>query len=399
MTIFPTDVQRSHKAFLAGDGDGPEVAEQPKDRFIQHEHKGYTCPWIEEYFRGELTPITRYKLRKLLKYALVTAAVAWVLTLFSGDEVNRMLGAWALLGLWTGVLEEFLFGRRFRQLAIPLQFLGKVLLVNMLTIVIIYVALKVDVDRFRFLIADEPFRVHEIFRMTQFYQLALRVVVVTSIALLIVQVEELMGRRMLIGLLFGSYEKPKAEDRIVLTMDLVGSTALAERLGDLKYFRFLNYTYSLMTDAVLRNEADIHKYVGDEVIFTWRISTGVRAANALDLYFDVMERINEHSAELIQEYGSVPKFRAAAHAGRVISAQIGHIKRAIDLSGDVMNSVNRILGVTKDMKKDILVSSELLELFPSARERFTVGPQHIVPVKGRKREVRVHEIGRNTKHG
>ncbi len=345
-----------------------------------------------------LTAITRYKLRKLLKYALVAAAVAWIFKLFSGDDVSAMLGAWALLGLWTGVLEEFMFGRRFRSLAIPLQFLGKVLLVNLLTIVIIGVAFVVNIERFMFLVADEPFQVQEIFMMSQFYHLLLRVIVVTSIALLVVQVEELMGRRMLLGLLFGSYEKPKAEERIVLTLDLVGSTALAERLGDLKYFRFLNHTYSLMTDAVLRNEADIHKYVGDEVIFTWRLRTGVRYGNALDLYFDVQERIGEHEEEMMREYGCVPHFRAGAHAGRVISAQIGHIKRAIDLSGDVMNSVSRILGVTKDMKKDILVSAELLERFPDASERFTIGPQHIVPVKGRKREVRVHEISRKTKH-
>ncbi len=309
-----------------------------------------------------------------------------------------MVGAWALLGLWTGVLEEFLFGRRFRSLAIPLQFLGKFLLVNMLTIVIIGVAFVIDIERFMFLVADEPYRVQEIFMMSQFYRLVLRVVVVTSIALLIVQIEELMGRRMLLGLLFGSYEKPKAEERVVLTIDLVGSTALAERLGDLNYFRFLNHTYSLMTDAVLRNEADIHKYIGDEVIFTWPLRQGVRYSNALDLYFDIMERIEMHAAEMESEYGTVPKFRAAAHAGRVISAQIGHIKRAIDLSGDVMNSVSRILGVTKDMKKNILVSAELLERFPNASERFLIGPQLIVPVKGKRREVRVHEVTRTIKH-
>lgn len=350
-------------------------------------------------FAAALTPITRYKLRKLLKYALVAAAVAWVLTLFSGDDANTMLGAWALLGLWTGVLEEFLFGRRFRSLAIPLQFLGKVLLVNLLTILLIAAALLIDTDRFRFMVADEPYNVRQIFSMPQFYRLMLRVVVVTSIALLVVQVEELMGRRMLLGLLFGTYEKPRAQERIVLTIDLVGSTALAEQLGDLKYFRFLNHTYSLMTDAVLRNEADIHKYIGDEVIFTWRLKQGERYGNALDLYFDIMERIELHRDELMREYGCVPHYRAAAHGGKVISAQIGHIKRAIDLSGDVMNSLSRILGVTKEMKKDILVSAELLQMLPKISDRFQVGPQHTVPVKGRKREVRVHEISRLRKHG
>ena len=77
------------------------------------------------YFRGPLTAITRYKLRKLLKYALVAALVAWVLTLFSGEPVGFELGAWALLGLWTGVLEEFFFGRRFRALIIPLAVPGQ----------------------------------------------------------------------------------------------------------------------------------------------------------------------------------------------------------------------------------------------------------------------------------
>ena len=341
-----------------------------------------------------MTAITRYKLRKLLKYALVAALVAWVLTLFSGEPVGFELGAWALLGLWTGVLEEFFFGRRFRALIIPLQFLGKVLLVSLLTIAIIALDFFLNSDRFVFLSADEPYRVYDIFGMTQFYRLVLRVVVVTSIALLVVQVEELMGRRMFLGFLLGQFDRPKAEERIVLTMDLVDSTGLAERLGDMRYFRFLNYTYSLMTDAVLRNEAEIHKYVGDEVFFTWPMRIGVREENCLDLYFDVMDRIRSHESDIKREFGVVPRYRAALHGGRVISAQIGHIKRAIDLNGDVMNSVSRMLGLAKSMKVDLLVSAELLERIPTATERFAIGPQNIVPVKGRRREVRVHTVER-----
>jgi adenylate cyclase len=344
-----------------------------------------------------LTAITRYKLRKVVKYALVTTLVAWVFTLFSGDRVDILLGAWVLLGLWTGVLEEFMFGRRFRSLAIPLQFIGKVLLVNLLTIVLIAVAFLLNSDRMLLLSTEEPYRVQEIFLMRQFYTLALRVVVVTSIAILVVQVEELMGRRMFFGFLLGRYERPKAEQRIILTMDLVDSTGLAERMGDLRYYRFLNTTYSLMTDAVLRNEADIHKYVGDEVIFTWPMHVGVRYENCLDLYFDIVERIASHADELQREFGAVPQYRAAVHGGRVISAQVGHIKRAIDFSGDVMNSVSRMLGLAKTMKVDILVSAELLKHIPKAHERFAIGPQNTVPVKGRKREVNVHAMARTLK--
>ena len=176
------------------------------------------------------------------------------------------------------MLEEFLFGRRFRSLAIPLQFLGKVLLVNVLSIVAHRACLRGGPRA-----ASCPFLQRGMPRMArsscsaQFYRCVVRVVVVTTIAILVVQVEELIGRRMFLGFLLGRYDKPKAEERIMLSIDLVGSTALAERLGDLRYFRFLNKTYSLMTDAVLRNEADIHKYIGDEVIFTWPMAHRVCA--------------------------------------------------------------------------------------------------------------------------
>ena len=61
-------------------------------------------------FAAALTALTRYKLRKLAKYAVVTLLVAIVFTLFSGEQPGLVLGAWVLLGLWTGILEEYLFG-------------------------------------------------------------------------------------------------------------------------------------------------------------------------------------------------------------------------------------------------------------------------------------------------
>lgn len=344
------------------------------------------------------TAITRYKLRKLLKYGLVTMGVAWVLTLFSGEGVLRYTAAWFLLGVWTGVLEEFLFGRRYRSLAIPWQFLGKVLAVNVLTIIFIIVAFLFDSEQQLPLGRTAPFSARQMMVMPQLYQLVLRVMVVTSVALLVVQVEELMGRRLFLGFLLGRYERPVAEERILLSIDLVGSTALNEKLGDLLYFRFLNTTHSLMTDAVLRNEAEIHKYVGDEIIFTWTMRGGIRHQNCLDLYFDIMQRIKANEEELLREFGTVPRFRGALHGGRVITAQTGHIKRAIDFSGDVMNTLSRMLGLCKDLKADLLISAELLVRMPQASERFAFGPEQVLPVKGRKREVRAHVVARTAMH-
>src|SRR5436190_5183898 len=107
-TLFPPRLDRSEQTFDAGFCQGPKPAQCASRGPVLHPAK---MPRRRHgpYFRAPLKAITGYKLRKLLKYALVAVVVAWVLTLFSGDGVGPLLGAWALLGLWTGVLEEFLF--------------------------------------------------------------------------------------------------------------------------------------------------------------------------------------------------------------------------------------------------------------------------------------------------
>jgi adenylate cyclase len=326
---------------------------------------------------------------------MAAQVIALVFIFFSGERVGVHHLSWLLLGLFTGVMEEFLFGRRFRGMAIPLQFLGKAILLNLFNVGLIALAFAID----RNLLLPELGRgdreMIDVLEQASYYELVIRVVLVSAITILVIQLEETLGRRMFFGFLLGWYEKPKATERIILTMDLMGSTGLAERLGDLRYFRFLNRTHSLMSNAVLRNEAEIHKYVGDEVIFTWKMSRGLRHQNCLDLHFDIEAAIQAHANDFEREFGAVPVFRAAVHGGRVITARIGHIKRAFDFSGDVMNSVSRMLGLCKQLNAGLLASSELLSRMPGAEERFTIGEEHVLPVKGRRKEVRVRIVRRN----
>lgn len=338
---------------------------------------------------------TRYKLRKLLKYGIVTTAVGTVLMLFTGQSDPFYLVAWGLLGIWTGVLEEFLFGRRFRSLAIPLQLIGKALAVNVLTIALILFTLLLKSGRLP-PFAD-TYRLGQVIEAQHFYRLALQVLVVTSTAILVVQVEELMGRRFFLGFLLGWYDKPRKEARVMLSIDLVGSSALNEKLGDLMYYRFLNVTHSLMTGPVLRNGAEIHKYVGDEVIFTWTMRSGINDLNCLDLYFDIKERLDAHEAIMMREFGAIPQFRGGLHGGPVISAQTGHIKRAIDFSGDVMNIMSRVLSLAKDLKVDLMITADLLQRMPDAESRFSFGEAIQMRSKGGKRQLDVRSVMRRAK--
>lgn len=357
------------------------------------------------YLRGSfpglerISAITRYKLRKLLKYALVTAVVGMVLTLYSGHATAGYILAWALLGIWTGVLEEFLFGRRFRSLAVPLQFLGKAVGVNLFTITILVIAMAADRGHALPFTMDEGLSAGSLLASKSVYRNALQVMVVTSVAILIVQVEEFMGRRFFMGFLLGWYDKPRESERVVLSIDLVGSSALNERLGDLLYFRFLNVTHSLMTDAVLRHDAEIHKYVGDEVIFTWAMREGLHNLNCLGLFFDIKERLEAHRPAMMREFGAAPQFRGGLHGGRVITAQVGHIKRAIDLSGDVMNTTSRVESLAKEMKADLMVTQELLDRMPGADRHYVFGEAVPLRVKGGKRQMVVRTVERRNPAG
>jgi hypothetical protein len=58
----------------------------------------------------------------------------------------------------------------------------------------------------------------------------------------------LLGTGILISLLTGRYHQPREEERIVLFLDVMGSTRLAERRGDNQFHRFLNRVFFDVSD-------------------------------------------------------------------------------------------------------------------------------------------------------
>lgn len=68
-------------------------------------------------------------------------------------------------------------------------------------------------------------------------------------------------------------------------------------------------------------------------------------------------------------YGLVPEFKAGAHSGEVIAAEIGDLKKGIVFSGDVLNTAARIQGECNRLGRRLLVSRELMEQLPRCRTR------------------------------
>ena len=174
------------------------------------------------------------------------------------------------------------------------------------------------------------------------------------------EMNSLLGQNALANFIFGTYYRPRQEQRVFLLVDIVGSTGIAEKLGDLRFHGFLDQFYRDMSEPILEHRGEVHKYVGDEVIVTWPVERGVEDARCLHCYFGMVEAIAKRREAYRHAFGLVPEFRGALHAGPVVAGEMGDLKREIAFLGDTLNTAARIAEVTKDAKQTCLISDELL---------------------------------------
>jgi len=175
-------------------------------------------------------------------------------------------------------------------------------------------------------------------------------------------VSRLLGPRTMMSFVTGHYYRPRAEHRIVLFADLIGSTKLGEQLGDQKFHAFLNQVFWDMTEPVLEAGGEIDRYIGDEIVVSWRLPENAPAANdtrraAIACIFAIEDALSAHAERYRTRFGTVPRFRAALHAGPLVVGEMGDVKREIVLLGDTMNTTSRIESVCRNSGYDYIASA------------------------------------------
>jgi adenylate cyclase len=208
---------------------------------------------------------------------------------------------------------------------------------------------------------------------------AIAVAVSLALALLfnfVAQVNRLLGSGVLVGLIVGRYHRPREEVRIFLLVDLKGSSQIAGRLGNLRYHGFLKRFIADITAAAMRHSADVHRYVGDEVIFTWDERRGLENAACVRSVFAMVDAIEVGRAEYSAEYGIVPSFRAGLHLGPVVTGEIGAVKHEIAYLGETLNAAARIEEACRDLQRPFLASSDVIDglELPTGVEAENLGP-------------------------
>jgi adenylate cyclase len=202
----------------------------------------------------------------------------------------------------------------------------------------------------------------------------------------------LLGPGTLIALLLGRYHQPRREQRIVLFLDLRGSTQLAERLGDTDFLRFLNRVFYDLADPVIEAGGEIYRYVGDEIIVTWR--SGRHAERAATCAFAIEDALKRRSADYIRTFGAAPHLRAALHAGPLVIGEMGDLKREIVMLGDTMNTAARIEEACRTTGSDYIASEQALRAVGALPSDLRAESLGRVPLRGKESDIELFALSR-----
>ena len=203
-------------------------------------------------------------------------------------------------------------------------------------------------------------------------------------------IDQKLGPGNLWKLMIGEFSQPKEMERIFMFLDLRSATALAERLGNIRYSQLLQDCFHDIS-IVQQYDAEVFQYVGDEVVLVWKTKEGLSSFNCIESYFAFMNQINEKSDYYKSKYGVIPFFKAGIHIGPVVLAEVGEIKREIAYHGDTINTASRIQGKCNELDQSLIVSDELITAFDQHDmvKKYAIERLGQVTLKGKDRSVKI----------
>lgn len=205
------------------------------------------------------------------------------------------------------------------------------------------------------------------------------------------QINRMLGRNVLLSFILGRYHRPRVEQRIVLFLDLRQSTAIAERIGDLRYLGLLNRLWHELAGAVLETGGEIHKYVGDEAIVTWSLRRGARNGDCIRCPFLLRRRLQQTADYYRREFGVEPAFWAGIHCGSVVAGEMGSLRQEIALLGDTMNVAKRIEESSRKLGTGMLASQALVASVAMPRG-IVANPVGSIPLAGKTEPMALYDL-------
>jgi class 3 adenylate cyclase len=215
---------------------------------------------------------------------------------------------------------------------------------------------------------------------------------ISLVAGVITETGRLIGGPVLTSIVLGTYHRPAREQRIVMFLDIAGSTRLAEEMGELRVHDLITRFFFDIDEPISDHGGTVHAYVGDEVIVTWPV-TGDPARNArcLACFLAIERKVARLAVHYEREFDVVPRFRAGMHAGAVIVSECGDAKRQLAYFGDTMNVAARLCEYCKAVNQRLVISGNLLHQVTVPVDLRVDGGESIA-LRGRQERIEAHAI-------
>ena len=164
----------------------------------------------------------------------------------------------------------------------------------------------------------------------------------SMVGILMIRVVHFIGLGTLFHLMVGTYHRPVGERKVLLFLDINGSTELGEKLGALKMRSLVRKFLSDVTQQIIDRRGEIYLYKGDGLIAMWDWTAAIEDDAVLHAVDAMLVRVAGERDTYRQLFGVAPDFRIGIHGGDVIVSEQGDTKRSIGIYGDTINIAARM---------------------------------------------------------
>ncbi len=329
-----------------------------------------------------LSPIARINISRIIPFALIWLLFSFVYVLLERGLLGTLTFYPAtgnpyhfastvfitpatafILGLLLGTIEILLLNKLFLRMSLSKKIVCKAAIymaVN-ISILLIFTIVFHIIELKTSIFNEAVWRYTWLFfRNYAFWSVEVYIAAIIGVSLFYTEVSENLGQGVLNNFFTGKYHKPLEEERIFMFLDMKSSTTIAENLGHFRYFEMLKEYYSDLTSPIVKHAGEIYQYVGDEIVVSWKLRNGLLNNNCIYCFFAIQSAIRKQIRKYSDNFGFLPEFKAGFHSGKVITGEIGIVKKEIIFTGDVLNTTARIQGLCNNYEAGILISGRLM---------------------------------------
>lgn len=354
---------------------------------INYKHQKEISLRLQQEELGSFTVQSKATIKRI-REIIRKVSLSMILGLFIGISLSINVWGIASYSFIIGSISGFIiglflqFGNDFFEYKVLRKYSFPVaLVIGTFTLIILFkLSEYVSIGIYNLLFTDLPpnsifdsdvFR--DVLRWRNFFNMLWTSFMISIIMNFVKLTSRIIGPRLMYNYILGKYHKPVKEERIFMFIDINSSTTLAETMTTEKYHGFLNQFFYDIATPISKYGGEIYQYVGDEVVVTWKMKDGLKNSNCIKAFFRIVKVMDRLRGSYIKEYGIAPEFKVGLHGGEVITGEVGKIKSEIVFHGDVINTTERILSQCIALKRQILISENLLrriDLLPEIKAEY-----------------------------